>query len=238
MRVAALHRYPVKAMGGEALGALALDARGAVGDRAFAVVDAEGLLAAGKRTHRFRRRDPVFSYAARTVNDAVVVSRGHGSWVVGEPALEADLSAQMGEPMRVLGEAEAGQRFFDDSPVSMVGTATLDWCRRELGVDADPRRLRVNVVIETSEPFVEETWIGHEVEIGGVRLRVTKRNERCRVIDLAQNGVQESAHWLKPLGDRRDACIAVYCDVVVPGELALGDRVTPPAPPTAPTLPS
>jgi MOSC domain-containing protein YiiM len=58
-----------------------------------------------------------------------------------------------------------------------------------------------------------------------VRLRVTARNERCRVIDLAQDGVEETARWLKPLGERRDACIAVYAQVVEPGELRVGDPV-------------
>lgn len=231
MRIVSLRRYPVKAMGGEPLDRAAVDARGLTGDRAFAVVDAEGWLAAGKRTRRFRRHDEVFDYAASTVDDAVVVSRDGLAWRVGDAALDADLSAAMGEPMRVLAERDSEHSFYDASPVSLVGTATLDWCRAELGVDADPRRLRVNVVVETEEPFVEEGWIGSEVVLGavdgggGVRLRVTARNERCRVIDLAQDGVEETARWLKPLGERRDACIAVYAQVVEPGELRVGDPV-------------
>ena len=60
-----------------------------------------------------------------------------------------------------------------------------------------------------------------------MRLRVTKRNERCRVIDLAQDGISESARWLKPLGERRDACVAVYAEIDVPGRVAVGDAVTP-----------
>jgi len=230
MRIVSLRRYPVKAMGGEPLDRAAVDARGLTGDRAFAVVDAEGWLAAGKRTRRFRRHDEVFDYAASTVDDAVVVSRDGLAWRVGDAALDADLSAAMGEPMRVLTERDSEHSFYDASPVSLVGTATLDWCRAELGVDADPRRLRVNVVVETEEPFVEEGWIGSEVVLGGVRLRVAARNERCRVIDLAQDGVEDAARWLKPLGERRDACIAVYAHVVEPGELRVGDPVRVDAP--------
>ncbi|MFP5359736.1 MAG: MOSC domain-containing protein [Actinomycetes bacterium] len=230
MRIVSLRRYPVKAMGGESLDRAAVDARGLTGDRAFAVVDAEGWLAAGKRTRRFRRHDEVFDYAASTVDDAVVVSRDGLAWRVGDAALDADLSAAMGEPMRVLTERDSEHSFYDASPVSLVGTATLDWCRAELGVDADPRRLRVNVVVETEEPFVEEGWIGSEVVLGDVRLRVAARNERCRVIDLAQDGVEETARWLKPLGERRDACLAVYAHVVGPGELRVGDPVRVDAP--------
>ncbi|WP_062314183.1 MOSC domain-containing protein [Demequina rhizosphaerae] len=228
-RVTAIRRYPVKAMEGESLASVAVDRRGLVGDRGLAVLDADGMFAAGKRGSRWMPHEEVLAYAARTVDDAVVVSRGDRAWSAGDPALDAELSAAAGEPLRVVAEpADAERPFFDSSPVSVVGTATLDWCRTELGVDADPRRLRVNLVIETDEPFVEETWIGSALVAGAARLRATKRNARCRVIDLAQNGVTETARFLKPLGERRDACVAVYCEVVEPGEIRLGDPVLPP----------
>ncbi|MDN4475145.1 MOSC domain-containing protein [Demequina sp. SYSU T00192] len=227
--VVAIRRYPVKAMEGESLTSVAVDARGLVGDRGLAVVDSDGMFAAGKRGSRWVPHEEVLAYRARTVDDAVVVSRGDLAWRAGDAGLDADLSAAAGEPLRVVAEApDAARPFFDSSPISVVGTATLDWCRTELGVDADPRRLRVNVVIDTDEPFVEETWIGAEVEVGGVRLRATKRNGRCRVIDLAQDGLGATARFLKPLGDRRDACVAVYCEVVEPGEVRVGDPVVPP----------
>ncbi|WP_062299454.1 MOSC domain-containing protein [Demequina maris] len=227
MRIVSLRRYPVKAMGGEALASVEVDARGLMGDRALAVLDADGLFAAGKRGSRWRAMEEVMAYSARTADDAVVVAGPGGEWRAGSPELDAELSVALGEPMRVRGEEPGERTFFDSRPVSVVGTATLAWCRDELGVDADPRRLRVNVVVETEEPFVEETWIGSELTAGGVRLRAVKRNERCRVIDLAQDGVAESARFLKPLGERRDACVAVYCEVVEPGEIRVGDAVAP-----------
>ena len=66
---------------------------------------------------------------------------------------------------------ENGTSHFDARPVSLVGTATLEWCARELGVDADRRRLRTNLILETAEPFEEEAWVGRELEIGGVGSR-------------------------------------------------------------------
>ncbi|WP_062464919.1 MOSC domain-containing protein [Demequina soli] len=225
MRIVSLSRYPVKAMQGEELAAVGVDARGLVGDRALAVVDGEGLFASGKRGSRWRPFEGVMGYAARMVDDAVVVSRGALAWDAGDPALDADLSARLGEPMRIVADTGEPRTFFDSRPVSIVGTATLDWCRTELGADADPRRLRVNVVIDTDEPFVEEGWIGSELTLGGVRMRAVKRNERCRVIDLAQNGVDAPTRWLKPLGERRDACVAVYCEVLEPGAMRVGDPV-------------
>jgi uncharacterized protein len=222
--VAELRRYPVKSMGGEALPRVAVDARGLVGDRAYAVVDADGRFAAGKGSRRFRRRDEVFGYAAATLDGVVVVRRGDDAWPAGHPDLDAELSARFGDPVRVL--AEDRTPHFDAGSVSIVGTATLGWCAKELGVDADHRRLRANLLVETGEPFEEEAWVGREIAVGAIRLAVVERVERCRTIDLAQDGVTTTTPWLRVLGPSRDLCLAVYADVVRPGTVAVGDAVT------------
>ena len=227
-----IRRYPVKSMAGESLESVDLDARGLVGDRAYAVVDGDGRFAAGKDSRRFRRRDEVFRYGASTATDGTVrVTRddaqGSDRWSAGDAALDDELSGRFGDPVRVL--LENGTSHFDACSVSLVGTATLEWCARELGVDADRRRLRTNLIVETAEPFEEEGWVDHEVVIGpagrSVRLAVVERVERCRTIDLAQDGVTTPTRWLKALGGARELCVAVYADVLGPGSLAVGDAV-------------
>lgn len=231
--VVSLRRYPVKSMRGEGLAAVELDARGLVGDRGLAVRNGESRLAAGKNTERMVRRDGIFEFSARTVSltaDAVagsgtvVVSRGGCDWAAGDPDLDHVLKEALDDDVWVAAESDVPH--FDDGAVSLVGTATLEWCGRELGVDPDPRRLRVNLVVETSEPFEEESWTG-DVVVGGATLRPTSRITRCRVIDLAQDGIEEGTRWLKPLGDRRDARVAIYLDVVKPGVVRIGDVVRP-----------
>jgi uncharacterized protein len=228
-----IRRYPVKSMGGEALDRVDLDARGLVGDRAYAVVDGDGRFAAGKDSRRFRRRDEVFRYGAVTASDGTVRvgredARRSDRWAAGDAALDEELSGRFGDPVQVL--LENGTSHFDARSVSLVGTATLEWCARELGVDADRRRLRTNLIVETAEPFEEEGWVDHEVAIGpvgrSVRLAVVERVERCRTIDLAQDGVPTRTPWLKALGGARELCVAVYADVVAPGSIAVGDTVT------------
>ena len=54
----------------------------------------------------------------------------------------------MGDPVRVLAE-DLHAVLQDAGQVSLVGTASLDWCREHLGVDADRRRIRPNLVVET-----------------------------------------------------------------------------------------
>lgn len=223
MTVAGLWRYPVKSMAGEALDHVELDSRGLVGDRWYAVVDDEGHFASGKDTRRFRRRDAVFEYAARTTPTGVLVTGAEGEWLVGDRALDEALTIRMGAPVRVRPEESVSHQ--DQGQVSLVGTATLAWCAERWGIDADPRRLRVNVVVETDEPFVEESWVGQTIGVGTARLAVVERIPRCRMIDVEQVGVDARGRWLKPLGGERDTCIAVYADVARPGVLRVGDAV-------------
>lgn len=227
MRVVSLRRYPVKSMGGESLELAELDPRGLRGDRWYAVTDGDGRLASGKSSRRFRRRDQVFDHAARTTSSGEVVVTGpSGEWPVGDPSLDAELSRAMGAPVRVLPERDV--RHQDTGGVSLVGTATLDWCAARWGIAADPRRLRVNVVVATDEPFVEESWAGRVVRLGSTSLHVIEPLPRCRMIDLDQDGAIADGGWLKPLTAERDGLLTVYADVRAPGTVRLGDPVVVP----------
>ncbi len=223
-RVVSLRRYPVKSMGGEALTSVEFEARGIVGDRLFAVRDGDNRLASFKNTRRMVRRDGVGAFTASTEGGRVMIADASGPLgVAGDPALDALVADALDAQVKVASETDV--RHFDSGSVSIIGTATLDWCARELGTDADPRRLRVNIVIQTSEPFEEEGWIGSTLEIENARLAPVKRIERCRTIDLAQDGVTGPTRWLKQLGERRDLMLAVYCDVARTGTASVGDRV-------------
>lgn len=220
--ITALRRYPVKSMGGESLRAVDLDARGVVGDRWWAIVDDDGRLASGKDTRRFRRRDPVFTYAAATGDDGgLTVSRGGQHWAIDDPALAELLSTEMGAPVRPRTEADVPHH--DDGQVSLVGTASLAWCAERFGGEPDPRRLRANLVVETTEPFVEEDW--QTVRIGDSVLTAAGPTPRCRMVDITQDGQTPDARWLGPLADQRDLCLAVYLSVERPGRISLGDPV-------------
>lgn len=220
--VVSLRRYPVKSMGGEPLEQAEFDARGMAGDRWFAVEDDEGRFASGKDTRRFQRRDRVFAYAASTdPHGQVTVTCGDQHWRVGDPSLDGQLSADLGAAVRVTQEADVPHQ--DGGAVSLIGTATLEWCAERWGGVADPRRLRANIVVETDEPFVEERW--GDLEVGSVGLRVVERVPRCRTIDLTQDGAEPGSRWLKPLAQERDLCLAVYAEVTRPGRGAVGDQV-------------
>ncbi|WP_120003851.1 MOSC domain-containing protein [Nesterenkonia muleiensis] len=223
LSIRSIRRYPVKSMGGESLSTVEVDPRGLAGDRWYAVTDQDGKLASGKNGTRFRRHDAVFGYSASTYGTSVQITGAGCTWAVGEPELNDELSGVFGVPVTV--RAESAVPHYDGGAVSLIGSATLDWMVERWGVNADPRRLRVNLVLATEEPFVEETWAGCELAVGEVRLEVERRIPRCRMIDINQDGAEAEGALLKLLGEHRELCAAVYAGVVAPGSISSGDPV-------------
>lgn len=212
MHVAELWRYPVKSFRGERLRDAVLDARGVVGDRAYAVRDAHGKLGSGKTTRRFRLLRGLFDYAAETRDDGVWV----GAHRVGDPVLDAQLSRRYGEPLAVL--AEEAVPHFDAGSVHLLTTASLAW------IGEDVRRFRPNVVLEADER--EDGWVGRTLRIGSCELRVADRVERCAMVDFAQGTLPFDATVLRRIVQENDVMLGVYADVVVPGVIRVGDEAS------------
>ncbi|MFC7306121.1 MOSC domain-containing protein [Streptomyces monticola] len=224
--VVGLVRFPVKSMLGEERERLGFDARGATGDRLWALRHADGKLGSGKSSTRFRKSPRLIECAAAYDEAAgtVAVTLPDGARVgPGDPRL-AELLGPDAELTR-----EGGASHMDQGAVSLVGTGSLHALGRLLGDDtpADVRRFRKNIVVDTAEPWAEEAWIGREIELGagGLRLRITERVPRCVMTTLPQPGLPADRRVLKTLTAARDMCFGVYAEVVTPGETALGDRV-------------
>jgi uncharacterized protein YcbX len=106
--VSALWRYPVKSMHGEELDAMEVTARGTVGDRAYAVVDAEtGKVASAKHPRKWGRLlECAASFVEQPTAGAppppVRVTLPDGSTVRSdEPGVDEALSALLGRPVRL-----------------------------------------------------------------------------------------------------------------------------------------
>jgi hypothetical protein len=130
----------------------------------------------------------------------------------------------MGTPVAVTPECDIPHQ--DMGAVSLISTATLDWCATRWSINADPRRLRVNIVFTAGEPFIEEQWQGRLLAVGQARLRVIERVPRCRMVDIAQDGARSGGRWLKPLAAERDMFLAMYADVDTDGLISVGDRLS------------
>lgn len=241
-RVVALQRFPAKSMGGESLGHVEIGPTGLVGDREWAVYGADGKLASGKHSRRFRRMDPVFELVARRADVGSGGGDDHGAshllvvlpdgreLALGDRDTSRDidlaLSQHFGEDVTLRRESVVPHQ--DAASVSIVGTATLAELGRHEGDGRpiDPRHLRANVVLDTDTPFVEESWVGLDVRLGTAIVSVTEPIERCRMVGVAQVGVTSRPGLLRAISAHHDLLAGAYAEVVTTGVVAVGDHLS------------
>ena len=225
--VVRLWRYPVKSMLGEERSSLDLNARGAEGDRLFAVRNSDGKFGSGKSTRRFRQIDGLLGFTATYDQGEphVVFPDGHrmrGS----DPGIHSALSDALGQAVTLAEEAAISH--FDAAPVHLLTTASLAWLEALLpDASVDERRFRPNIVIDFPGcSQVERLWLGKTVSIGGdVRLLVTDLTERCVMVGLAQGDLPDDPRVLRDIGRHAGPYFGVYAEVVVPGRINRGDRL-------------
>ncbi|MEV5538186.1 MOSC N-terminal beta barrel domain-containing protein [Saccharopolyspora shandongensis] len=220
-------RYPVKSTGGESLHRVDVDARGLRGDRLFAVRDAEGKFGSGKNTRRFRRMPGLLELRSRYLDDAdepeLLDPRGA---VVADPT--AYLRGYLGrDDVEVAREAAVSH--FDQLPLSVLTTATLDWVRSAVpGVPVDERRFRPNLLVRTppgTAPFAEDEWFGSKARIGGLRVEFVRSSERCAMVNEAQRDLPHSAQVLRAIAKTHDTRLDALATVATPGAVRVGDAV-------------
>jgi uncharacterized protein YcbX len=226
MRLARLSRYPVKSLVGEDLERVLVEERGLVGDRLWSVRDRDGRLGSGKSTRRFRRMDGLLELAAHYDGETPVVTLPDGRALRGDdPRLREALSEQVGRPVSLAREHDVSH--FDEGPLHLVTTASLDRVTESHGARVDPRRLRPNLVIETDEVgYVEQSWVGRRLTVGDqVVLAVRAPMPRCVMVTLPQRDLPADGGLLGTVADDSDLCLGVVVDVVTPGPVAVGDDV-------------
>lgn len=223
--VAELWRHPVKSMLGERLPALAFDARGAVGDRSWAVRAPDGRLGSGKTGRRFLRMDGLLQMRASLHGAVPVVTLpGGAAWQVDDPAVHDALETALGLPVTLVAEGDVAHQ--DGAGVHLVTTSSLRWLAAAVGASAvDVRRARPNLVIALPGPGrVEDGWEGRTLAIGPVRLQVTQRTERCVMVTADQEGLDHDPALLRALAPH-ELCLGVYAEVLDGGSVTEGDEV-------------
>jgi uncharacterized protein YcbX len=220
--VALLARYPVKSMGGEELEAAQVEARGLVGDRAWAVVTEDGGIGSGKTTRRFRRVDGLLEWRA-VLDEGVPVVESPAGERYGMADAGARLSEGMGRPLRI--EAESDVPHHDESPVHVLTTASLRGLGQLLGEPVDVARFRPNVVLEVEgEGFPEDEWTGRELALGDeVVLRLGPGMPRCVMVGLPQGDLRKDKNILRTLAQERDLAFGLQASVVRGGLVRVGD---------------
>ncbi|MHA1112913.1 MAG: MOSC domain-containing protein [Alphaproteobacteria bacterium] len=126
-----------------------------------------------------------------------------------------------------------GHSFSDhrNQVVSIIGHASLRALEDVLGQPVDPRRFRANLYFEGGTPWREFDWTGRDIFVGGVRLRVTERIDRCPATNVDPETARRDMKIPQALRQAfGHIFMGVYARVESEGEIAVGDRITPPNP--------
>ena len=117
---------------------------------------------------------------------------------------------------------------------TLVSTGSLEALRDAAGEDGpvDGRRFRMTIGIEGVEPHGEDGWIGSQVRVGGATVAVREHVGRCAVTTLdPDRGVRDLdtlgtiAAYRGNVQTREPLPFGVWCEVVEPGRVAVGDPV-------------
>lgn len=245
---------PVKGLRLAQADELEIGESGAVGDRAFVVVDEnDGALIQTARTPTLvqvaQRWNPRSGELTLRFPDGAEVSgvptpgkpvttglydgrRVNGRLTSG-PHSEA-LSAHLGRPVRLmaLDRDEVGA---DDYPVTLMSSASVAAVAEALaGNVPDPRRFRMTITVEGTGAWEEHGWAGGDVDVGEVRLRIVDPVPRCVVTTRDPENGRRDVPVLRTLAElrgKKDVTFGVWCEVERPGRVRRGDHVVPVAGP-------
>ncbi len=167
-------------------------------DRGWAVVGGQDVLSARAAP---QLREVCATPPAGSQDGPTLLLPGAPHEVTG-PEADAALSRLLGREVAVR-RAGTGEGFAEVAPVHLVSRQAVERAAGDEGtVLGDPacsvEQPRANVVLELDVDDLETTWVGREVHVGDVLLRVSQLPQHC---------------------------LGVYADVVRPGAVGIGDEV-------------
>lgn len=246
--VAGLSLAPVKGMRMVAMDAVDLRPAGPSGDRAFLLRTREGKVAMTTRNAKLVQVVPAWDAAAgelalvfpdgtrvaapvvrgAPVTTALYDGRPVAGHVVEGPFAEA-VSAYLGREVDLVAR-EDDETGGDDHPVTLMSRASLGAVGAALERDGalDGRRFRMTMTIDGVEAWEEHGWSGREVRVGDAMLRVAAPVPRCVVTTRDPDSGRRDAPVLEALAGLRgkdDVTFGVWCDVVAPGAVRVGDPI-------------
>jgi uncharacterized protein len=227
--VAALWRYPVKSMQGEALQSVELRWTGLNGDRQYAFYRA-----ADKSRFPWltgRTVPELVRYVARYDNPTDprksplrVTTPDGATFEAHDEALHKRLSDAAGEAVHLL---QVGRGTFDSGPVSVIATATEATLDAAFGAPLGTRRFRPNIVIKSDRPETE--WLGATLVFGdgpnAARLRLNRPIERCSFITIDPDTAAKDPRVLRMVAQDFDNQVGAYGATEADGMIQVGDRV-------------
>jgi uncharacterized protein len=234
--------------------AVELERTGVRGDRRFYLVDELGQLTNAKRVPLLLTVRPevvdgrlLLAFAdGLAVDGEIALGRPVETSFYGRPVAGrlvegpwsdalSELAGKRLDLVRTEREGD-GQDRGPKAGATLVSTASLEAIAEAAGVTepVDGRRFRMTIGIHGVEPHAEDGWLGTRVRAGGAVVEVRANVGRCAVTTLdPDRGVRDLdtlgaiAAYRGDVPTREPLPFGVWCEVVEPGLVAVGDPVVP-----------
>lgn len=248
-RVTALYRYPVKGLSPERLTSVTLrPGETFPGDRAWAIENGPGNFDPEAPKHlpkihflMLMRNERLATLATHydDETDTLTISRagrqvarGQLSTSIGRSMIEQFMAAYMKDQLRGAPRVVSapGHSFSDVAAkcVHIVNLASLREVEKSIARPVDPLRFRPNIVVDGVPAWEEFDWIEKCIVIGGVRLSVFKRTQRCAATNVDPAAGVRDADVPAALQRRwGHTDFGIYARVESAGGVREGDEIAP-----------
>jgi hypothetical protein len=209
-------------MAGERLESCMVTPGGLEGDRRWAFIDRSPNR--DGKWFNIKQHAPLMTYRARLVEGELDLVGPDGSSIGLDGELVRKFESETARPIEL---RELPGENFDAAHVLIVNLASVNAFAQEVGMALDHRRFRANLYVEGLAPEEELGWLGGVIRVGEAELEVVDRCERCKVITMDPDTTDATPEILRVLVERHDERMGMYCRVVKPGRVAVGDLVGP-----------
>ena len=248
--LARIYRFPVKGLRGEPLDAVPLAAgEGLPHDRRFAIARGDTTLDPAvprwlpKQWFIMLMRDTELARLTCRVDVTAGTIGLHAPGTApcvaafGTAAGRAEIETYLNDCLgpRREGRAswvESGRVSFTDVPqdcLSLVNLESVRALETRLGTSLDPLRFRANLYVDGVPAWDEFSWVGREIRIAEVVLRIPARIPRCAATSVDPETGERTVNVVKGLRAAYGHYdMGVYAEVVRGGHIAIGDTVVAP----------
>jgi uncharacterized protein len=245
--VTALQRYPVKGLSAEVLDEVTLTPGETVPcDRIYAIENGPGrfdpenpkhlpkinflMLMRNERLATLETRFDEETHVLTILRQGRQVARGALRDRLGRQMVEQFLGAYMKDalrgPPRIV---TASGHTFSDVPAKwlhIINLASLRDLERVMSRPLHPLRFRANVHIDGLAAWEEFGWVGKQITIGGARLEVVHRCQRCEATNVdPQTAARDTAipAFLQRTWGHQD--FGIYAKVITGGTVRAGEAI-------------
>lgn len=142
--------------------------------------------------------------------------------------LTQEIERRQGAPVQMM---QLKHGIFDETPISVIATDTVQEIGRLAGCSLDARQFRPNVVVRLlqSAAFQEDEWLGAVLSFGeecdAAAIAVTMRDERCGMVNLDPVSAKPTPEVMKAIVRVNQNYAGIYGSVTRTGRLKIGQTI-------------